>query len=152
MDFMTPPSFDPSNIVVWKYRMSMYLKTLGLHVFLAATKKSYLGNSKHIEANAQALTALRSTLNKEYLCMISHCDSAFTVRNTLTSPEFQKPNIVEEESSGGESKQQCYMVQGNDSLEVQSETQLDSFDSSSSCDDNIDAHVLNEELSIVCEN
>ena len=45
----------------------MYLKILGLHVFLAPTKKSYLGNSKHIEANAQALEALRSTLNKEYL-------------------------------------------------------------------------------------
>ena len=43
------------------------------------------------------------------------------------------------------------MIQGNDSLEVQSETQLDSFDSSSSCDENIDAHALNEELSNVCE-
>ena len=70
MDFMTPPIFDTSNIVVWKARMSMYLKTLGLHVFLAATKKSYLDNSKHIEANAQALMALRRTLSKEYLCII----------------------------------------------------------------------------------
>ena len=61
----------------------MYLKTLGLHVFLAATKKSYLGNSKHIEANAQALEALRSTLNKEYLSMVSNCDSAFAVWNTF---------------------------------------------------------------------
>ena len=43
------------------------------------------------------------------------------------------------------------MVQGNDFLEVQSETKLDSFDSSSSCDDNFDAHALNEELSIVWE-
>jgi len=51
-DYMTPPMFDTSNIVVWKAKMSMYLKTLGLHVFLAATKNSYLGNSKHIEANA----------------------------------------------------------------------------------------------------
>ena len=57
----------------------MYLKILGLHVFLAATKKSYLGNSKHIEANAQALTALRSTLSKEYLYLVSYCDSAFAV-------------------------------------------------------------------------
>ena len=40
--------------------MSMYLKTLGLHVFLAATKKSYLDNSKHIEANAQALRYLEA--------------------------------------------------------------------------------------------
>ena len=68
MDFMTPPMFDFSNIDVWKIKMSMYLKTIGLHVFLAATKKSYLDNSKHVEANAQALEALRSKLNKEYLC------------------------------------------------------------------------------------
>ena len=45
----------------------MYLKTLGLHVFLAATKKCYLGNRNHIGANTQALEAIRSTLNKEYL-------------------------------------------------------------------------------------
>ena len=63
----------------------MYLKTLGLHVYLAITKKSFPNNSKHIEANAQALEALISTLNKEYLCMVSHCDSAFAVWNTLTS-------------------------------------------------------------------
>jgi len=32
--------------------MSFHLKALGLHVYLTATKKSYLGNSKHIDANA----------------------------------------------------------------------------------------------------
>ena len=78
----------------------MYLKTLGLLVFLAAIKKSYLGNSKHIEANAQALEALRSTLNKEYLCLVSNCDSAFAVWNTLTSSKLQTATIVEDESSG----------------------------------------------------
>jgi len=77
----------------------MYLKIIGLHVFLAATKKSFLGNSKHIETNAQVLEALRSTLNKEYLFMVSHCDSAFAVRNTLTSPKLQTSNIEEKESS-----------------------------------------------------
>ena len=70
---MTPSMFDVSNIDMWKLRMSMYLKTPDLHIFLADTKKSYLGNSKHIEANAQALEALRSTLSKEYLCLVSHC-------------------------------------------------------------------------------
>ena len=59
----------------------MYLKTLGLNVFLAATKKSYLGNSKHIEANVQALEALRSTLSKDYIMTVSYCDSAFAVWN-----------------------------------------------------------------------
>ena len=121
-----------------------------MHVFLAATKKSYLGNSKHIEANTQALKALRTTLNKEYLMMISHCDSAFTVWNTLTSLALQTPNIMEEESSGGESEQHCYMVQENDSLEVNSETQLDDC-ASSSDDDYVDADTLNEELFIVCD-
>ena len=44
------------------------------------------------------------------------------------------------------------MVQGNDSLEVHSESHLDSdYDASSSCDDIVDPHALNEELSIVCE-
>ena len=70
MDYFAPPMFDVSDINMRKLRMSMYLKTLGLHVFLAA---------KHREANAQAIEALRSTLNKEYLCMISHCDSAFAL-------------------------------------------------------------------------
>ena len=54
--------------------MSAYLKTLGLHVYLATTKKSYVGNDKHIEANAQNSEALRHTLSKDYLSLISHCD------------------------------------------------------------------------------
>ena len=106
--------------------MSMYLKTLRMHVYLATTKNSYLDNNKHKEANAQALEALRNTLCKDYLFMVSHCDSAFAVRNTLTSSELQTPNIMEKKSSGEESEQRCYMVQGNDSLEVYSDTQLDS--------------------------
>ena len=80
----------------------MYLKTLGIHVYLATIKKSYLGNDKHIEANAQALEAFRPTLSKEYLSMVSNCDSAFTVWNTLTSLELQTTNIMENESSGDE--------------------------------------------------
>ena len=43
------------------------------------------------------------------------------------------------------------MVQGNDSLEVHSESQLDANDASSSCDDYMYPNALNEELSIVCE-
>ena len=95
---MAPAMFDVSNINMWKLRMSMYVKTLGLHVFLASTKKSYLDNSKHIKANVQALEALKSTLRKEYLCLVSHCDSAFVVWNTLTSSALQTTKYVEEES------------------------------------------------------
>ena len=101
--------FDVSNINVWKIKMSMYLKTLGMHVYLAATKKSYFGNSKQ-EANAQALEGLRCTLNKEYLSMISHCDSALAVWNTLTSPKLQMSNIVKKKSSEDEFEKHYYMV------------------------------------------
>ena len=44
------------------------------------------------------------------------------------------------------------MVQGNDSLEVYLDTQLDSSSSSFDDHDSMDANALNEELSIVCEN
>ena len=131
--------------------MSAYLKALGLHVYLTTTKKSYLGNNKHIEANAQALEAIRQTLSKEYSSIVSHCYSAFAVWNTLASPKLQTTKYVKEESSEDESKQVCYMVQGNDSLEVNSDTHLDDFASSSN-DDYVDADALNEERSIVCEN
>ena len=68
--------------------MRTYLKCLGMHVYLVTTKKSYLGDNKYIEANAQALLALRHTLSKDYPCMIFHCDSAFAVWNILISPEL----------------------------------------------------------------
>ena len=45
--------------------MSAYLKILGLHVYLATTTKTYFGNAKYIEANAQALDALKHTLSKD---------------------------------------------------------------------------------------
>ena len=111
MDFMTPPMFDSSNIVVWKTRMSIYLQTLSLHVYLAATKKCYPGNSNHMGANAQALEAIRSTLNKDYLMLVSNFDSTFAVWNKLTTSKLQLPIQPEEESSG-ESESQCFMVQG----------------------------------------
>ena len=73
--------------------MSAYLKALGLHVYLAITKKINFGNAKSIEANAQALDALKHTLSKEYLSMISHCDSSFAVWNTLTSPSYKRQTL-----------------------------------------------------------
>ena len=59
---------------------------------------------------------------------------------------------MEKDSSEDESEQRCYMVQGNDSLEVLSDTQLNCASSSFDDLDSMDADALNEELSIVCEN
>ena len=65
MDFFAPPMYDVTNIDMWKFKMSAYLKSLRLHVYLATVKKSYFGNDKHIEVNAQALVALRHALSKD---------------------------------------------------------------------------------------
>ena len=67
--------------------MSSYHKALGLHIYLATTKKSCFENGKYLEVNAQAMIVLKQTLNKDYLFMIFHCDSAFVVWNTLISLE-----------------------------------------------------------------
>ena len=65
--------YDVFNIDMWKFKMNAYLKALGLHVYLTTTKKSYVGNDKYLEANAQGMNAL--TVSKDYLFMVSHCDS-----------------------------------------------------------------------------
>ena len=105
-----PPMFDVSKIEIWKVMMSWHLKVISWKAYHTITKKSYLSNSKHLEANAQALEALRKSLSKEYLNMVSHFNSAFAVWNILTSSELQTPNIVEKEFSGEESGQQYYML------------------------------------------
>ena len=84
MDFMSPPTFDILNIQTWKVKMSMYLKGLGIHVYLATTK-SYVNNSKYIEANLKAIHALKSTLSDDYIWGVSNIDSAFLVWNTIVS-------------------------------------------------------------------
>ena len=70
MDFLTSPMYDVSNIDMWKFKMSAYLKSLRLQVYIATTKKSYLGNDKYLEANTQVVEALRHTLSENYLFLI----------------------------------------------------------------------------------
>jgi len=55
--------------------MSAYLKTLGLHVYLTVTKKSYVDNGKYLEGNVQAMDALKYTFCKEHISLVSHSDS-----------------------------------------------------------------------------
>ena len=62
----------------------MFLKGLGIHVYLATIKDSYV--SKYIEANSKAIHALKSTLNNDvYLSRVANLDSVFIVWNTILS-------------------------------------------------------------------
>ena len=61
---------------------------------LSLQKKSYIDNGKHRKANTQAMEALRHTLVKEHLSLISHYDSAFAVWHTLISLKEQVQHIL----------------------------------------------------------
>ena len=70
MDHLAPLMFDVSNVDIWKLRMSAYLKTLGLHVYIVTIKKTYFDNDKYIEANAQVLDALKHIICLWFLIVI----------------------------------------------------------------------------------
>ena len=126
MNFMSPPTFDILSIQTWKVKMSMYLKTLGIHVYFATIKASYCLNGKNLEANAKAIHVLKSTLNDKYLSRVSNFDSAFVVWNTIVSLGEQEQYYAGSDSDvGSDASNLCYMVQGDNPLEVNSESELD---------------------------
>ena len=110
MDYLASTMFDVSNIDMWKFKMSSYLKALGIHIYLSTTKKSYIDNGKYLEANAQAIITLKKILSNTYLYIVTHCDSTFLVWNKLISLEEQTSNNVRREPSEDESGQTCYMI------------------------------------------
>ena len=90
--------------------MSCHLKALGYKVYLAITNESYLSDSRHIEANALALKALRASLHKDYLHVFSQYESAFAVWSILTSPEL--PTLIDKKrrSRRDKSDEHYFMV------------------------------------------
>ena len=99
--------------------MSLYLKALGIHVYFATIKDAYCLNGKHLDANTKVIHALKSTLNDEYLSMVSNFDSAFVVWNTLVSLDEQKQYYAGSDSDDrSDASNICYMVQRDNSLEV----------------------------------
>ena len=71
---------------------------------------------------------------------------------TLISPKEQTQHILGREPRRDESDKACFMVQGNNSLEITLDSHFDDCASSFDDHDSIDAHALNEELSMFCEN
>jgi len=119
----------------------MYLKALGIHVYLATIKNSYFVNGKYLEANVKAIHALKTTLTDEYLSRISNFDSAFVVWNTLITLGEQTPNEKESDTDDESvASNMCYMVQGNDPLEVNSESEV-----------NEDVDMTYNELALFCQ-
>ena len=147
----SPPMFDHFRLDAWKVDMTRHLKTLGHLVYQAITIESLPNSSKHKKANALALRALRASLNEFLLPVFDHYDSAFAVWSILTSPEL--PRIINKmrRSKREKSEEQCLMVQGKNSLEVQSDSHID--DSSSSyCHGCFEVQTLNMELAQKLEN
>jgi len=57
--------YDVSNIDMWKFKTSVYLKALGLHVYLATINISFVSNDKYLGANAQIIDTFKQTLSKK---------------------------------------------------------------------------------------
>ena len=103
--------------------MSMYLKAIGIHVYLTTIKESYFVNSKYLEANAKALHALKSTLNDDFLSRVSNVESAFVAWNIITSLGEKDLYYAGSDSDiGSDTSNVCYMVQGDNPLEVNTES------------------------------
>jgi len=95
----------------------MWLKALGIHVYLVTIKESYFANGKYLEANAKALHALKSAPNDEYLSKVSNINLAFVAWNTLITLGEQTPLDKKSNSDQGSvTFNMCYMVQGDDPL------------------------------------
>ena len=93
--------------------MSLYLKGLGIHVYLATIKDSYVSNSKYLEANSKVILDLKSTLNDEYLSRVSKFDSAYVVWNTIVSLGEQEQYYAGSNSGvGSEASNVCYRSKG----------------------------------------
>ena len=103
--------------------MSLYLKGLGIHVYLATIKDSYVNNSKYIEANSKAIHALKSALNNDYLSRVANLDSAFVVWNTILSLGEKEQYYAGSDSDiESDASNVCYMVQGDNPHEVNTES------------------------------
>ena len=89
----------------------MYLKALGIHVYLALIKNSYFVNGKYLEINAKVIHALKPALNDDYLSRVSNIKSAFVIWNTLCSLGEQTPNEKKSDlDDGSDASNICYMV------------------------------------------
>ena len=85
----SPPKFDGLNFPIWKVKMNLFLKSLGVRVARAITKefvepltdeRSWSEDiTKDYEANARAQYALTQALNEDDLSRIINCKSAFEV-------------------------------------------------------------------------
>ena len=96
-------------------------------------------NGKSLEANAKVTHALKLALNDDFLSKITNFDSAFIVWNTLISLGEQTPNDDTDSKEENDPSDIWFMVQENDPLEINSESNFDE-----------DENISYDDLAIVC--
>jgi len=89
----SPPKFDGLNLPIWKVKMNLSLKSLGVRVTKVITKEFVEpysdedtwseATAKDYEANAKAHYALTQALNDDDLFCVINCKSAYEVWNDL---------------------------------------------------------------------
>ena len=85
----TLPKFDGLNFPIWKFKMTIFLQSLGSWVAKAVTKPFSAPNSdedtwseivaKEFNANARAHDALLQALNDNDIARVIHCKSTYEI-------------------------------------------------------------------------
>ena len=69
---------------------------------------------------------MKSTLNNDYLCRVANIDLAFVVWNTIISlGENEQYYAGSDSDVGSDASNVCYMVQGDNLLEVNTESEVE---------------------------
>jgi len=89
----SPPKFDGLNFPIWKVKMTLFLKSIGVRVVNAIAKDFiepqgdedtyFNAMTKDYEANTKAQYALTQALNDDDLSRVLNCKSAYDVWNDL---------------------------------------------------------------------
>jgi len=89
----SPPKFDGLNFPIWKVKMNLFLKSLGVRVAKSITKEFVKrhgdkdiwseATAKDYKANTKAQYTLTQALNEDDLSHVINCKSAYEVCNDL---------------------------------------------------------------------
>jgi len=92
-DIKTPPKFDDLNFLIWKFKMIVFLQSLGSRVAKAVTKPFSIPSgdedtwsdiaTKEFDANAKAHYVVLQALNDDDITRVIHCKSAYDIWSHL---------------------------------------------------------------------
>ena len=130
----SPPKFDGLNFPIWKVKMNLILKSLGVRVSKAITKKFVEphgdedtwseATATDYEANAKAQYAITQAFNDDDLSRVINCKSAFEVWNDLIITHEGTSQVKRSKIDLLRSQYENFYMLENESIDAVSYTHL----------------------------